>query len=211
MPDEKPTYTESLALLHEYVQNPRLLEHAYSVEGAMRYLAGKAGEDEEKWGIIGLVHDLNAEVILKRFSRDARERFAEQGWTENYIRAVDSRTARDLLTERGWPEEYMRAIDSHDWEILTDVEPLTRLEKTLYTVDKLAWIISRMAFKDPEKGINGLSAEDVIEQWEEDESISPPRHRAVIERGVDMLGVDFRELANDIILALRQISDRLGL
>lgn len=211
MPDQKPTYADSLALLHEHVQNPRLLEHAYSVEGVMSYMAGKAGEDEEQWKIIGLVHDLNAEFILKRFSRDARERFAEQGWKENYIRAVDFITARDLLTERGWPEEYMRAVDSHDWEILTDVEPITRLEKTLYTIDKLAWIISRMAFKDPEKGIKDLTAKDVIEKWEEDDLISPPRYRSVIEQGAEMLGVDFRELADDVILGLRRISDKLGL
>lgn len=211
MPEDKPVYPEALALLHEYVQNPRLLEHAYSVEGVMRYMAGKAGEDEEKWAIIGLTHDLNAEVNLKRFSRDARERFAEQGWSENYIRAIDSRTVRDLLTERDWPEEYLRAIDSHDWEALTDVEPVTRLEKTLYTVDKLAWIIARMAFKDPEKGINTLSADDVIEKWEEDDTISPPRYRTVIEKGVGMLGVSLRELAGDVILALRLISDKLGL
>lgn len=211
MPEHKPDYPEALALLHEYVQNPRLLEHAYSVEWVMRYMAGKVGEDEEKWAIIGLVHDLNAELTLQRFSRDAREGFAERGWAENYIRAIDSITARDLLTQRGWPEEYLRVIDAHDWEVLTDVEPITRLEKTLYTVDKLAWIIARMAFKDPEKGIATLSADDVIEKWEEDDAISPPRYRLVIEKGAAMLGVGLRELAGDVILALRRISDKLGL
>jgi len=188
MQEHKPTYDESLSLLKEFNKNERLLQHAYSIEGAMRYMARKAGEDEEKWGIIGLIHDLDSELFAEEHCKKSRE----------------------LLEARGWPEEYIRAVVSHGWDTMSDAEPQTKLEKTLYTIDKLAWVIARIAFKDPSKSLADLSAEAVMEKWG-DESLVPARHRSVIEKGVLMLGADFRELATDVIMALRPVADKIGL
>ena len=104
-----PTYDEALSLLKEFNQDESLLKHAYSVEGVMRYMARKADEGEEKWGIVGLVHDLDY------------ERFPEQHCSK----------VKEILEERGWPEEYIRAIVSHGWGICSDVEPQSKMEKTL--------------------------------------------------------------------------------
>jgi len=86
MQEHIPTYEEALLLLREYNQSESLLKHAYAVEGVMCYMARKLGEDEEKWGIIGLVHDLDY------------ERFPEQHCTKS----------QEILKERVWPEDYIR-------------------------------------------------------------------------------------------------------
>ena len=78
----------------------------------MRYIARTMGEDENKWGIIGLVHDLDYECFPEQHCRKAQE----------------------ILQERGWPQEYVRAVASHGWGICTDVEPQTNLGKTLFAI-----------------------------------------------------------------------------
>ena len=118
-----PTYDEALALLKEFNQTDSLLKHAYCVEGVMRYMARKMGEDEEKWGIIGLLHDLDY------------ERFPEQ----------HCQKSQEILEERGWPEQYIRAIVSHGWGICNDIEPQSNMEKTLYAVDELTGLITAVA------------------------------------------------------------------
>jgi putative nucleotidyltransferase with HDIG domain len=108
-----PTYDEALSLFQEFNHGESLLKHAYSVEGVMRYMARKIGQDEEKWGIVGLMHDLDY------------ERFPEQ----------HCKKAREILEERGWPEEYIRAVVSHGWGLCSDVEQQSNMEKKLYAVD----------------------------------------------------------------------------
>jgi len=129
MSGHTPTYDEALSLFKEFNQGESLLKHAYSVEGVMRYMARKMGEDEEKWGIIGLVHDLDY------------ERFPEQHCTKS----------REILEERGWPEEYIRAVVSHGWGLCSDVEPQTTMEKMLYAIDELTGLITAVALIRPSK------------------------------------------------------------
>ena len=140
-----PTYEEAQSLLKEFNQNESLLKHAYTVEGVMRFIARKVGEDEEKWGIVGLVHDIDY------------ERFPEQ----------HCKKARDILEERGWPEEYIRAIISHGWGICSDVEPQTRMEKTLYTVDELTGLVTAVALIRPSRSVSDLEAKSVMKKWKD--------------------------------------------
>ena len=111
MHEHAPTYEEALSLFKEFNHSENLLKHAYTVEGVMRHIAKKMGEDEEKWGIVGLMHDLDY------------ERFPEQ----------HCKKSREILEERGWPEEYIRAIVSHGWGICNDVEPKTPVWRKHYT------------------------------------------------------------------------------
>jgi len=138
-----PTYDEALALFKEFNQDESLLKHAYSVEGVMRYMARKADDDEEKWGIVGLVHDLDY------------ERFPEQHCSK----------AKEILEERGWPEEYIRAIVSHGWGICSDVEPQSKMEKTLYAIDELTGLISAVALVRPSKSVADLEARSVMKKY----------------------------------------------
>ena len=128
-----PTRDEALALLTEYNQNAGLIKHALAVEGVMRYMARKRGEDEDLWGIVGLIHDLDY------------EQFADQHCTKT----------GEILRERGWPEELIRAAVSHGWGICSDVEPQTELEKVLFAIDELTGLVVATALVRPSKSVEG--------------------------------------------------------
>ena len=188
MPEHTPTYDEALSLFKEFNQGESLLKHAYSVEGVMRYMARKMGEDEEKWGIIGLVHDLDY------------ERFPEQ----------HCKKSREILEERGWPEEYIRAVVSHGWGLCSDVEPQTTMEKTLYTIDELTGLITAVAIIRPSKSVADLVAKSVMKKWK-DKSFAAGVNRSLIEKGTAMLGVELRDLVTDVIMGMREVADKIGL
>jgi predicted hydrolase (HD superfamily) len=188
MQEHAPTHEEALSLLKEFNKSESLLKHAYSVEGVMRYMARKRGEDEEKWGIIGLVHDLDY------------ERFPEQ----------HCRKSREILTGRGWPDDYIRAIVSHGWGICSDVEPKTDMEKILYTVDELTGLITAVAIIRPSKSVADLEAKSVLKKWK-DKAFAAGVNRSVIERGTAMLGIELRDLITDVIMGMREVADRIGL
>jgi predicted hydrolase (HD superfamily) len=188
MQEHIPTYDEALSLLREFNQNESLLKHGYSVEGAMRYIARKMGEDEGEWGIVGLIHDLDY------------ERFPEQ----------HCKKSREILEERGWPEEYIRAVVSHGWGICSDVEPKTNMEKTLYAVDELTGLITAVALIRPSKSVADLEAKSVMKKWK-DKSFAAGINRLVIEKGAAMLGVELRDLVTDVIMGMREVADQIGL
>jgi len=188
MPEHVPTYNEALSLLKEFNHSESLLKHAYSVEGVMRHMARKVGEDEKKWGIVGLVHDLDY------------ERFPEQ----------HCKKAQEILEERGWPEQYIRAVVSHGWGICSDVEPQSNMEKTLYAIDELTGLITAAALVRPSKSVADLEAKSVMKKWK-DKSFAAGVNRSVIENGAGMLGVELRELVTDTIMGMREVADKIGL
>ena len=183
-----PTRDEALALLKEFNQSESLLRHAYAVEGVMRYLARKMGEDEEEWGIIGLVHDLDY------------ERFPEQHCGKS----------QEIMAQRGWPEGYIRAVASHGWGICSDLEPQTNLEKALYAIDELTGFISAVAIVRPSRSVSDLEAKSVIKKWK-DKAFAAGVDRSVIERGAAMLGVELRDLITDVIMGMREVAPTIGL
>ncbi|MBA7568766.1 hypothetical protein ES708_10500 [subsurface metagenome] len=188
MQEHTPTYDEALSLFKEFNQSESLLKHAYSVEGAMRYVARKMGEDEEKWGIVGLIHDLDY------------ERFPEQ----------HCQKSQEILTERGWPEEYTRAIVAHGWGICSDVEPKTNMEKSLYAIDELTGLITAAALVRPSRSVADLEVKSVMKKWK-DKAFAAGVNRSVIEKGTAMLEVELRDLITDVIMGMREVSDKIGL
>ena len=188
MQEHTPTYEEALSIFKEFNQTDSLLKHAYSVEGVMRYIAQKMGEDEEKWGIVGLVHDLDY------------ERYPEQ----------HCQKSREILRERGWPEEYIRAVVSHGWGICSDDEPRTNLEKTLYAVDELTGLVTAVAIIRPSRSVSDLEAKSVMKKWK-DKAFAAGVDRSIIEKGTAMLGVELRDLITDVIMGMRQVADKIGL
>ena len=188
MQEHVPAYDEALSLFKEFNESENLLKHAYSVEGVMRHIARRRGEDEGKWGIIGLMHDLDY------------ERFPEQ----------HCKKSREILEERGWPEEYIRAIVSHGWGICSDVEPQAEMEKVLYAVDELTGLITAAAIIWPSKSVADLEVKSVMKKWK-DKSFAAGVNRSVIEKGTVMLEVDLREFIADVIMGMRDVADRIGL
>ncbi len=188
MQEQTPTYEETMALFKEFNQSESLQKHAYTVEGVMRYIARKRGEDEEKWGIVGLVHDLDY------------ERYPEQ----------HCQKSQEILEERGWSEEYIRAIVSHGWGICSDVEPKTTMEKTLYAIDELTGLVTAVAIIRPSKSVADLEAKSVMKKWK-DKAFAAGVNRSVIEKGTAMLEMELGELVTDVIMGMRQVADKIGL
>lgn len=178
---------EAFALLSAY-NGDALVTHGLAVEGTMRYMARKAGEDEEMWGIVGLLHDLDY------------EKFPEQHC---------HKTAQ-ILREKGYSEEIIRAIMSHGWGICTDVEPQSRMEKTLYAVDELTGLITACALVRPSRSVMDLELSSAKKKYK-DARFAAGASREVIQKGADILGVSIDELIVDVITAMRGIAPNLGL
>jgi putative nucleotidyltransferase with HDIG domain len=183
-----PTRDEAFALLREYNETESLIKHALAVEAVMRHMARKAGEDEETWGLIGLIHDLDY------------ERYPEQHCTKT----------KEILEQHQWPEAYIRAVLSHGWLICTEVEPQTQLEKTLFTIDELTGLVTAVALVRPSRSLGDLKVKSVKKKWKE-KSFAAGVDRSIIERGAEMLGVELTEIIQDTIDGMRTVSDDLGL
>jgi predicted hydrolase (HD superfamily) len=183
-----PSRDAALALFCKYNKSESLLKHALSVEGVMRYMAKKKGEDQEKWGIIGLVHDLDYEMYPDQHCRMSEK----------------------ILKENGWPEEYIRAVLSHGWGLVTDVEPLSELEKTLYAVDELTGLVTTSALVRPSRSVMDMEARSVKKKWN-DKRFAAGVDRSVIEKGAAMLGVTLDELITDCIMGMREVAQEVGL
>ena len=188
MAEKIPTRQEALTLLREYNKNDSLLKHAYAVEGVMRYVAKKRGEDEDKWGIIGLIHDLDY------------ERFPDQHCTKT----------REILQEHNWPEEYIRAAVSHGWGICSDTEPLSALEKTLYAIDELTGLVTASVLVRPSKSVMDLTVKSVKKKWKSP-AFAAGVDRSIIEKGAGMLGVEVGELIEDTIRGMQEVAEAIGL
>lgn len=188
MEDKKPTRDEALDLLRRYNENDSLRKHALAVEGVMRYVARKRGEDEEEWGIIGLIHDLDY------------EKFPEQ----------HCQKTRELLEENGWPEKYIRAAISHGWGICSDVKPETNLEKVLYAIDELTGLVVTTALIRPSKSVMDVQVKSVKNKWK-DKRFAAGVDRTVIEKGAAMLGVGLDELIADTIHGMQDVAEAIGL
>jgi len=188
MSTAEPKRDDALALLHEYNESDALRKHAYAVEGVMRYCARKHGEDEEKWGVIGLIHDLDY------------ERYPDRHCTKT----------REILEEREWPEEYIRAVVSHGWGICSDVKPETLLEKTLYTVDELTGLVAANALVRPSRSVMDMSVKSVKKKWKSP-AFAAGVDRSIIQKGADMLGVELSVVIDDTIMGMREVADTIGL
>jgi len=138
-----PTRENALELLKKYNRTDSLIKHALAVEAVMRYMARKWNEDEEKWGIIGLIHDLDYEMYPDQHCSMTKK----------------------ILEENDWPEEYIRAVLSHGWGLVTDIEPLTLMEKTLYAMDELTGLVVTSALVRPSKSVLDMEAKSVKKKW----------------------------------------------
>lgn len=183
-----PTRQEAYDLLTTYTKNPSLIIHAYAVEACMRFYARKFGEEEDKWGIIGLVHDLDWELYSDQHCEKTRE----------------------ILEAENWPEEYIHAIYCHAWLTCTNVKPESLLEKTLYAVDELTGMIRTTALIRPSKSVMDVKLKSVKRNWKS-KKFAAGVDRAVIERGAEMMGIELNQLITDCIEAMKEVATDLKL
>jgi predicted hydrolase (HD superfamily) len=183
-----PTRDIALELFKKYNKSESLLRHALSVEGVMRYMAGKSGEDQNIWGIIGLIHDLDYEL------------YPDQHCT----------MTEKILRENNWPEEYIRAVLSHGWGLASDVKPESLMERTIYAIDELTGLVATSALVRPSKSVLDMESRSVKKKWN-DKKFAAGVDRTIIEKGAEMLGVPLDELITDCIMGMRNVAEEIGL
>jgi putative nucleotidyltransferase with HDIG domain len=188
MTKETPDRASAFALLTEFNKSESLIKHALAVEGVMRHFARLRGEDEDKWGIIGLVHDLDY------------ERYPDQHCTKT----------AEILEDRNWPPDYIRAVVSHGWGLCSDTKPESDMEKVLYAIDELTGLVATSALVRPSKSVMDLKAKSVKKKWK-DKRFAAGVDRSVIDRGAEMLEMDRTELINETILGMRAVAESIGL
>lgn len=188
MNQQAPTREEAFSLLKKYNQSESLIKHALAVEGVMRYFARKRGEDEDKWGTIGLIHDLDY------------EKFPDQ----------HCRKTEEILRENNWPEEYIRAVVSHGWGICSDVKPESELEKVLFTIDELTGLVVTTALVRPSKSVMDVKPKSVKKKWK-DKRFAAGVDRSIIEKGAAMLGMEISEVISETITGMQEVAEEIGL
>jgi len=179
---------EALTLVREYVKNENLVRHMLSVEAAMRFYAGKFGEDAEKWGITGLLHDFDWEIHPTLPEHPA--------------------AGAPILRERGVPEDIIRAVLSHADH--TGIPRLTRMEKALYACDEVTGLVTAVALVRPSRSLLDLEASSVKKKWK-DKTFAAGANRLEIEKSAAEFGIELWEHVGNVILAMRNIAPELGL
>ncbi len=188
MTTHNPTRDEALRLLRQYNSDDSLIRHALAVEGVLRHFARQFGEDPEKWGIIGLIHDLDF------------QQFPEQHCTKT----------AELLADQEWPPDYIRAVVSHGWGICSDVEPQDRMEKVLYAIDELTGLVAATALVRPSRSVLDMEPASVKKKWK-DKSFAAKINREVIQRGAEMLDMELTDLFRETIAGMKNVAAEIGL
>jgi putative nucleotidyltransferase with HDIG domain len=181
-----PSREEALALLETWVESPALRNHMKAVEAAVRAYARRFGQDEDTWGLAGLLHDLDWEKHPQ----------------QHPLRAVEA------LREGGYPEEVLHAILAHRADF-TGTQPETLLDRTLLACDELTGLITATALVRP-TGIADLAAKSVRKKMK-DPTFARGVDRTDVLHGTELLGIPLDEHIQNVIAAMRDIADELGL
>lgn len=180
------TREEAWELLTKYNQDEFHLLHAQTVENTMRYFARELGfaDEEDSWGIVGLLHDLDF------------EKYPE----EHCIKS------QEIMKERGIDEKIIHATASHGYAITVDIKPEHEMEKVLYAVDELTGLIGAVVLMRPSKSVQDLTLKSVKKKYKS-KNFAAGCSREVIERGADMLGWTLEDLIQRTIDALKTFQD----
>ena len=188
-----PSRPDALALVHEFTQSDSLRKHMLAVEAVMRAYAARFGEDVERWGLTGLVHDFDYE----RFPNAAQSPTGEH----------PSEGVR-ILRGRGWPEDILQAILGH--ALYCNVPRETRMAKALFAVDELTGLVTATALVRPSRSVHEVDAKSVRKKMK-DKAFARGVNRDDILLGASELGVDLDEHIAFVIAAMQREADALGL
>ncbi len=183
------TRDEAFLLLKKYNKDPFHIRHALTVEGVMKWFAKEEGysEDEEYWGIVGLLHDIDFEEYSE----------------EHCIKAPE------ILREAGVSEDVIHGVCSHGYELTVDVKPEHDMEKTLYATDELTGLIWAAALIRPSKSVQDMEVKSVKKKYKS-ANFAAGCSREVIERGAEMMGIELSELIQKTILAMRSCEENVN-
>lgn len=181
------TRAQALALLQKYNREPFHIFHGLTIEGTMRYFAREMGEDEDFWGLVGLLHDVDF------------EKYPEQHCLK----------APELLSEIGAEPEFIHAVCSHGYGICCDVEPTLPMERVLFAADELTGLIGAAARMRPSKSVMDMEVASLKKKFK-DKKFAAGCSRDVITQGAERLGWTLEELMEKTILAMRSCEDSVN-
>ena len=181
------TRAQALALLQKYNREPFHIFHGLTVESTMRYFAREMGEDEDFWGLVGLLHDVDF------------EKYPEQHCLK----------APELLSEIGAESEFIHAVCSHGYGICCDVEPTLPMERVLFAADELTGLIGAAARMRPSKSVMDMEVASLKKKFK-DKKFAAGCSRDVITQGAERLGWTLEELMEKTILAMRSCEDSVN-
>jgi putative nucleotidyltransferase with HDIG domain len=188
-----PSRADALALMHEYTASESLRKHMLGVEAAMRAYAEHFGEDPERWGLAGLIHDFDYERFPNA-AHSAKEEHPAEG-----VR---------LLRERGWPDDILQAILGH--ANYSGVPRESRMARTLFAVDELSGLITATALVKPSRSVHEVDAKSVRKKMK-DKAFAKGVNRDDVLLGVQEMGVDLDTHIQFVIDAMRRSADAIGL
>ena len=176
-------------LFKKYNKDSFHIQHALTVEGVMKWYAGELGygEDEEYWGIVGLLHDIDFELYPNQHCIKAPE----------------------LLKEGGVQEDIIHAVCSHGYGITVDIKPEHEMEKVLFATDELTGLIWAAALMRPSKSVQDMEVKSVKKKFKS-ANFAAGCSREVIQQGADMLGWELSELIEKTILAMRSCEESVA-
>lgn len=175
------TRAQALALLQKYNREPFHIFHGLTVEGTMRYFAREMGEDEDFWGLVGLLHDVDF------------EKYPEQHCLK----------APELLSEIGAEPEFIHAVCSHGYGICCDVEPTLPMERVLFAADELTGLIGAAARMRPSKSVMDMEVASLKKKFK-DKKFAAGCSREVIKDGAELLGWELDTLIQKTLTAMQQ-------
>ena len=178
----------TMKLLQEFVKTETLMKHLMAVEAAMRAYARKFGEDEEEWGIAGLLHDFDWEIV------PTPEEHPTYG--------------ANILRERGYPERIVRAVLTHGGH--SEIQRESLMERTVFAVDELSGFIRAVALVRPNKSLAEVTPRSVFRKMK-DKAFARDVQRGDITNGAEELGVDLEEHIDFVLESLKPVAEELGL
>lgn len=183
-----PSREQAFALLKQYNQSESLLKHALCVEAVMRFFARMKGEDVERWGVIGLVHDLDY------------EKYPEQHCV----------MTEKLLRENGFGEADIRAVVSHGFGLINDVEPREFMEKALFATDELTGLITAYVYMRPDKDVRTIELKGLKKKFK-DKAFAAGVNRDIVRQGAEMMGVTLDDVMSETLKGMQEAAESLGL
>lgn len=179
---------EALTILQEFIENQNLIRHMLAVEAAMRFYAEKYNQNVDTWGITGLLHDFDWEI------HPSLDEHPQKG--------------EPILRKRGVPDEICRAILSHADH--TGIPRESMMEKALFACDEITGLIVAVALIRPSKSLADLTVKSIKKKWK-DKSFAAGANREEIAKGAEAFDIDLWDHTNNVIIAMRKISESLGL
>ncbi len=183
-----PSREKALQIFNRYNKSESLTKHAFAVEGVMRHFADLKGEDQDYWGQVGLLHDIDYEQFPEEHSTKAVE----------------------ILKAEGYDDAFIHAVVSHGYEIVNQVKPEHVMEIVLFATDELTGLIAAAALMRPSKSVLDLEVKSVKKKWK-DKRFAAGVNREIVLQGCQMLGMELDEVMAETINGMRSVADAIGL